>query len=112
MRVRLHRVILDELGARGEPDRSRCAIDPVGVRAAKGGHWAAGPLTGPNPTDHGKPGPKIHLITDRNGVPLSLGISGADMYESLGLGPARARDPARPLPLRPTPAASGQAPRI
>ncbi|MFE8971804.1 transposase, partial [Streptomyces albogriseolus] len=30
-------------------------------------------LTGPNPTDRGKAGSKIHLITDRNGVPLSLG---------------------------------------
>jgi transposase len=46
-----------------------------------------GPLTGPNPTDRGKPGSKIHLITDRSGVPLSLGISGANMHDSLGLEP-------------------------
>lgn len=36
--ARLHRVILDELGARGELDWSRCAIDSVSLRAAKGGH--------------------------------------------------------------------------
>lgn len=35
--ARLHRVVLDELGARGELDWSRCAIDSVSVRAAKGG---------------------------------------------------------------------------
>ena len=35
--AKLHRVILDELGARGELDWSRCAIDSVSVRAAKGG---------------------------------------------------------------------------
>lgn len=46
-----------------------------------------GPLTGPNPTDRGKPGSKIHLITDRNGLPLSLGISGANTHDSLGLKP-------------------------
>lgn len=47
-----------------------------------------GPLTGPNPTDRGKLGSKIHLmITDRNGLPLSLGISGANMHDSLGLEP-------------------------
>ncbi|GAA2449759.1 hypothetical protein GCM10010421_47660 [Streptomyces glaucus] len=46
-----------------------------------------GPLTGPDPTDRGKPGSKIHLITDRNGVPLSLGISGANLHGSLGLEP-------------------------
>ncbi|APE26716.1 IS5 family transposase (plasmid) [Streptomyces venezuelae] len=32
-------------------------------------------------------GSKIHLITDRNGLPLSLGISGADMHDSQGLQP-------------------------
>ncbi|MEU2232232.1 IS5 family transposase [Streptomyces vietnamensis] len=79
--ARLYRVILDELGARGELDWSRCAIDSVSLRAAKG------PLTGPNPTDRGKLGSKIHLITDRNGLPLSLGISGANMHDSLGLEP-------------------------
>lgn len=46
-----------------------------------------GPLTGPNPTDCGKLGSKIHLICDRNGLPLSLGISGADMHDSQGLEP-------------------------
>jgi transposase len=35
--ARLHRVVLDELGARGELDWSRCAIDSVSVRALKGG---------------------------------------------------------------------------
>lgn len=37
VRARPHRVILDELGAGGELDWSRCAIDSVSVRAAKGG---------------------------------------------------------------------------
>jgi hypothetical protein len=46
-----------------------------------------GPLTGPNPTDHGKLGSTIHLITDRNGLPVSLGISGADLHDSQGLQP-------------------------
>ncbi|MEU8998437.1 IS5 family transposase [Streptomyces caniferus] len=78
--ARLHRVILDELGARGALDWSRCAIDSVSPPGRK---W--GPLTGPNPTDRGKSGSKIHLITDRNGLPLSLGISGANMHDSQGL---------------------------
>jgi hypothetical protein len=63
--ARLHRVILDELGAQGEPDWSRCAINSVSIRAVKGG-----PLTGPNPTDKGKNGSKIHPICDRNGLPI------------------------------------------
>lgn len=35
--AKLYRVILDELGAGGDLDWSRCAIDSVSVRAAKGG---------------------------------------------------------------------------
>ncbi len=35
--ARLHRVILDELGARGELDWSRCTIDSVSLQAARGG---------------------------------------------------------------------------
>jgi transposase len=46
-----------------------------------------GPLTGPNPTDRGKNGSKIHLICDRNGLPLSLGISGANTHDSQALVP-------------------------
>jgi hypothetical protein len=34
---KLHRLVLDELGARGELDWSRCAIDSVNMRATKGG---------------------------------------------------------------------------
>lgn len=55
-----------------------------------------GPLTRPNPTDRGKSRSKIHLTTDRNGVPLSLGISGANMHDSVGLQPVvRGIPPAR-----------------
>ncbi|WSL51234.1 IS5 family transposase [Streptomyces sp. NBC_01267] len=79
--AKLHRLVLDELGARGELDWSRCAIDSVNMRALKG------ELTGPNPVDRGKKGSKIHLITDRAGLPISIGISGANMHDSQGLEP-------------------------
>ncbi|MGV9556657.1 IS5 family transposase [Streptomyces sp. NPDC003522] len=80
--AKLHRLVLDELGARGELDWSRCVIDSVGVRAFKGGK-----LTGPNPTDRGKKGSKIHLIVDRQGLPLSIGISAANLHDSQALIP-------------------------
>jgi putative transposase len=34
-------------------------------------------LTGPNPTDRGKRGTKRHLLTDKNGMPLSVVITTA-----------------------------------
>lgn len=37
VRARLYRVVLDELGSRGQLDWSRCAIGPVSIRALKGG---------------------------------------------------------------------------
>ncbi|WP_242619923.1 IS5 family transposase [Actinomadura fibrosa] len=80
--AKLHRLVLDELGARGELDWSRCAIDSVSVRASKGGK-----LTGPNPVDRGKPGSKIHLLVDRAGLPLSVGISTANTHDKLALQP-------------------------
>lgn len=46
-----------------------------------------GPLTGPNPTDRGKPGSKVHIVCDRNGLPISVGISGANLHDSQALVP-------------------------
>ncbi|MGC5411273.1 IS5 family transposase, partial [Streptomyces sp. DT225] len=63
-------------------DWSRCAIDSVNMRATEGGD-----LTGPNPVDRGKKGSKIHLITERTGLPLSIGISAANTHDSQGLEP-------------------------
>lgn len=46
-----------------------------------------GDLTGPSPVDRGKKGAKIHLITDRAGLPLSVAISGANTHDSQALQP-------------------------
>lgn len=44
-----------------------------------------GDLTGPNPVDRGKYGSKIHLITERSGLPISAGISGSNLHDSQAL---------------------------
>ncbi|MFE5596913.1 IS5 family transposase [Streptomyces sp. NPDC056549] len=85
--ARLQPVILDELGAHGELDWSRFAVDLVSVRALKGA------LTGPNPTDRGKNGSKIHLVTDRFGLPVAVAISAANTHDSLALKPLVASTP-------------------
>jgi transposase len=43
-------------------------------RPGKGG----GQATGKNPTDRGKPGSKHHLATDARGIPLTVGLTGAN----------------------------------
>ncbi|UGT71979.1 IS5 family transposase [Nocardia gipuzkoensis] len=79
---RLHSVVLDELGGAGLIDWSRAVIDAASVRAKKGG-----PLTGPSPVDRGKPGSKIHVLSDRAGIPLSVGISAANTNDAEALRP-------------------------
>jgi IS5 family transposase len=44
---------------------------------------AGGCLTGPNPTDRGKPGSKYHLLVDRNGIPLAVCLSAANTHDSM-----------------------------
>ncbi|MEU5702874.1 IS5 family transposase [Streptomyces aurantiacus] len=79
--AKLHRLVLEELGSRGDLDWSRCAIDSVNMRALKG------ELTGPNPVDRGKKRSKIHLITERTGLSLSVGVSAANLHDSQALEP-------------------------
>jgi len=46
-----------------------------------------GDLTGPNPVDRGKNGSKIHMITERTGLPISVAISAANVHDSLAVEP-------------------------
>lgn len=37
--------------------------------------------------DRGKPGSKMHVLSDANGLPLRVGVSAANTHDSLGLKP-------------------------
>ncbi len=52
------------------------------ARSTRSASAQRGPPTGPNPTDRSKNGSKIHLIADRQGLPLSVGISAANLRGS------------------------------
>jgi transposase len=77
----LHHAILDELGSQGLLDRSRAIIDGACVRAKRGS------MTGPSPVDRGKPGSKIHVLSERCGLPLTVAISAANTHDSHALKP-------------------------
>jgi transposase len=49
-----------------------------GHRLDSGPRRKGGDLTGPSPVDRGKPGSKIHVISDRNGLPLHTAVSAAN----------------------------------
>lgn len=78
---RLHRAVLDELGAKGELDWDSAITDAASVRA-KGG-----PLTGPNPVDRGKKGSKLHVLSEAQGIPLAVAVSGANVHDSQAFKP-------------------------
>ena len=44
-------------------------------------------MTGPSPVDRGKPGSKIHVLSERTGLPLSVAISAANTNDSFALKP-------------------------
>ena len=46
-----------------------------------------GSLTGPNPEDRGKPGSKLHVLTDAAGLPLAVATSAANTHDRLALIP-------------------------
>ena len=75
---RLQQLLLDQLGRDGRLDWSRASLDSL-ERARQAG----GCLTGPNPTDRGKPGSKYHLLVDRGGIPLTVCLSAANTHDSM-----------------------------
>jgi hypothetical protein len=58
-------------------DWSRVIVDAASVRAKKGGS-----LTGPSPVDRGKPGSKIHVMSESVELPLVVGVSAANTNNS------------------------------
>lgn len=92
---RLHRAVLDKLGARCELDRER-----------------RGSLTAPNPVDHGKKGSNVHVPSEAQGIPPALAVSGANVHDSQAFKPLILGIPAcHPLQARTAPKAAGQDPR-
>ncbi|MEU9190015.1 IS5 family transposase [Streptomyces sp. NPDC048484] len=72
----LHRILLAELNAAGEPDWSRACVVGSHIRAGKGG-----PDTGPSPVDRRKTGSKHHLICDGRGTPLKVITTAANVND-------------------------------
>jgi transposase len=44
-------------------------------------------MTGPSPVDRGKPGSKIHVLSERGGLPMSVAVSAANTNDSHTLKP-------------------------
>lgn len=79
----VHHLLLSTLRCAQVLDFSRFLIDSCHVRAL-----GAGAQTGPSPVDRRKPGSKIHLLVDAQGVPITCRLTAAnrnDVEETLPL---------------------------
>lgn len=59
----------------------RDRLGPRGHRQLDGGGEKGGNITGPNPTDKGRPGCKRHLVVDAKGVPLAVRLTKANVND-------------------------------
>jgi len=75
--VKLQQKILQQLEDSGILDWRRAAIDASSVRAMRRGE-----KTGKNPTDRAKYGTKRHVLTDAQGVILSVSVTAANRHET------------------------------
>jgi transposase len=72
--ARLHKILLAELREADRIDWSRATVDSTHARALGGGE-----KTGKNPTDRRKLGTKHHIVTDAQGLPLAVTITGSNV---------------------------------
>jgi hypothetical protein len=59
----------------------------VGDRRCRLGAGERGAPIGPDPVDRGKSGHKLHVLSEAQGIPLAIGVSGANTHDSLALKP-------------------------
>lgn len=81
----------------------RDRLGPRGHRQLNGGGEKGGNITGPNPTDKGRPGCKRHIVVDAQGVPLAVRLTKANvndcqLFEQMleAIPPLKHRGPGRP----------------
>ncbi|MDX2691976.1 IS5 family transposase [Streptomyces ipomoeae] len=85
----LHLVLLKKLRAAKKLDWSRAVIDSSRVRAAR-----RGPKSGPSPVDRARPGSKHHVLTDGQGIPLAVSLTGGNRNDVTQLVPLLDKVPA------------------
>nr|WP_235217646.1 IS5 family transposase [Streptomyces noursei] len=86
---RLHVLLLKKLRSAKKLDWSRAVIDSSHVRAAR-----KGPKSGPSPVDRARPGSKHHVVTDAQGIPLAVSLTGGNRNDVTQLLPLLDKIPA------------------
>lgn len=86
-------------GPVGFAGRGRLGLGDRGLGV--GPREKGGDLTGRNPVDRGKKGSKLHVLSDGGGLPMVVGVTGANTHDSQMLKPLVRRIPAVKSPRGP-----------
>ncbi|MCX5328446.1 MULTISPECIES: IS5 family transposase [unclassified Streptomyces] len=84
----LHQLLLNKLRSKNQLDWSRAVIDSPRPGRAQG------PKSGPSPVDRARPGSKHHIITDGQGIPLAVSLTGGNRNDVTQLLPLLDKIPA------------------
>ncbi|MFD5559032.1 transposase [Streptomyces sp. NPDC127068] len=67
--------------------QGRAGLDVRDRRCCLGACEKGGSLTGPNPVDRGRKGSKLHVLSEAQGLPLAVAVSGANLHDSQAFKP-------------------------
>ena len=85
----LHLVLLKKLRSKNQLDWSRAVID-----SSQRPGRAQGPKSVPSPVDRARPGSKHHILTDGQGIPLAVSLTGGNRNDVTQLLPLLDKIPA------------------
>nr|WP_229878049.1 IS5 family transposase [Streptomyces humidus] len=84
----LHQVLLNKPRSKNQLDWSRAVIDSPREGRTQG------PKNGPSPVDRARPGSKHHILTDGQGIPLAVSLTGGNRNDVTQLLPLLDKVPA------------------
>ncbi|TKS96367.1 IS5 family transposase [Streptomyces lasalocidi] len=84
----LHQLLLNKLRSKNQLDWSRAVIDSSHQSGS------ARPKSGPSPVDRARPGSKHHILTDGQGIPLAVSLTGGNRNDVTQLLPLLDKIPA------------------
>ncbi|MFF0477519.1 transposase [Streptomyces sp. NPDC004284] len=67
--------------------QGRAGLDVRDRRCRVGAGEKGGSLTGPNPVDRCEKGSKLHVLSEAQGLPLTVAVSGANLHGSQAFKP-------------------------
>jgi hypothetical protein len=86
----LHQLLLHRLRSKNQLDWSRAVIDSSHPQSG-----SAGPKSGPSPVERARPGSEQHILSDGQGIPLAVSLTGGNRNDVTQLPSSARQNPQR-----------------